>query len=73
MTPLKRETKTDTRQDLTMHSDNELSLMVFNDEMLYRMRRNERELVDYLKESFKFTDDQLDMLKRDLEDDAKEF
>jgi len=73
MGPMKRETKDDTRQDLTIYSDNELSLIVFNDESWYRMRRNEGHLIDTLKQFFQFTDDQLDVLKRDLEDDAKEF
>lgn len=29
------------KQDITMYSDNELSMLVFNEEYLYRMRSND--------------------------------
>lgn len=56
------------KQDLTEYSDNELSLLVFNDEWLYR-QRNRRGFIDTLKEFFLFTDEQLETLKQDLEDE----
>lgn len=58
------------KQDLTEYSDQELSLMVFNDEDLYRMRRSFG-FVEYLREVFIFTDDQLEVLKVDLREDAE--
>lgn len=60
------------KQDLTQHSDGELSLMVFNDEGLYRMRRNLQALLETLGELFTYTAEQLAELKQDLEDDANE-
>lgn len=59
------------KQDLREYSDNELSLIVFNDEYLYRMRHKEY-LFEELDEFFLYTQDQLDTLKQDLEDDANE-
>lgn len=58
------------KQDITIHSDNELSLIVFNDEYLYKLRRNESVLVETLSEFFIFNDEQLETLKNDLQDDA---
>lgn len=60
------------RQDLTMHSDDELSLWVFNDEYLYKMRRQWASVVEVLTETFKFNDEQLEVLKKDIEDDLGE-
>ena len=57
-------------QDLTQYSDAELSLMVFNDEGLYR-DRNKSWFVDSLKDMFIFTQQQMDELLVDLEDDAE--
>ena len=57
-------------QDLTQYSDAELSLMVFNDEGLYR-DRNKSWFVDSLKNMFIFTQQQMDELLVDLEDDAE--
>lgn len=60
-----------TKQDITMHSDMELSLLVFNTEWLYNNRRRPR-FIDRLKELYIFTDEQLDVLKQDLEADMNE-
>lgn len=61
------------RQDLREYSDNELSLLVFNDEGLYRLRRRPLlELNELLNEVFIFSTDQWDVLVRDLEDDSNE-
>ncbi len=59
------------KQDLTEYSDSELSLLVFNDEGLYRMRRR-RDFIDTLREYFIFTDEQLEELKQDLQDEEEE-
>lgn len=61
----------DQRTDLTQYSENELSLMVFNDEGLYRMR-NRSYLIETLRELFIFSDEQLDVLKQDIQDDNEE-
>lgn len=60
------------KTDLTQYSENELSLYVFNDEGLYRMRRNPH-FIGYLRDIYNFTEEQLKVLEQDLEDDAKEF
>jgi len=57
--------------DITMHSDNELSLLVFNDESLYLMR-NRSGFLGLIKETFKFTPDQFQVLMDDLDADAEE-
>lgn len=51
--------------DCTQYSDNELSLLIYNDESLYRMRyRLDKEL---LKEfNIKFTNDQWEVFQDDL-------
>lgn len=58
--------------DLTNYSDQELSLIVYNDEYFY----NERNHLDYLKalisEEFIFTDEQMETLLNDLEEEANE-
>lgn len=59
-----------TKTDLTEYSDNELSLHVFNDEGLYRMRRR-RDFMDTLREFFIFTDEQEEVLKQDLQDEEE--
>ncbi len=60
------------KQDLTQHSENELSLVVFNDEYLYNMRRFERRLFSHLEETYTYTKRQLAVLKQDLKEDAIE-
>lgn len=59
------------KQDLTLHSDNELSLVVFNDEGLYRQRNNPR-LEDILEQYFMFTIEQFQVLAQDLQDERNE-
>ena len=59
------------KQDLTKYSDSELSLIVFNDETLYRMR-NRRGFIETLREIFIFSESQLDELNQDLEDERNE-
>jgi hypothetical protein len=59
------------KQDLTMHSENELSLWVFNDEGLYRMRYR-KGFKDTLDELFEYTDKQWQVLVEDLESDLLE-
>jgi len=59
------------KTDLREQSDSELSLMVFNDESLYRMRNNS-DFVEYLEEIFKFNSEQLKELAEDLESDLIE-
>jgi len=60
------------KTDIRMHSDNELSLIVFNDESLYINRRKRRFIEDYIEDHFIFTDDQLEILRNDLADDYNE-
>lgn len=59
-------------QDLTNYSDQELSLLVFNDEGLYRMRHNVTALKETINELFKYTPEQMTELEQDLGDDANE-
>ncbi len=53
------------KQDITMYSDNELSLIVFNDEYFYN-HRHRRDLIPLLQDMFIFTDAQLRVLEEDL-------
>lgn len=62
------------KYNITEYSDNELSLIVFNDESLYCMRR--RLLLDIelcknslLDEYFIYTEEQKEQLRIDLEED----
>jgi len=57
--------------DLTPHSDSELSLVVFNDEFFYD-RRHGRGFTESLNEFLVYTPAQMDELKQDLEDDLEE-
>lgn len=59
------------KQDIRQHSDQELSLLVFNDETLYRMRK-QKGFIEFLNDFLIYTDEQLAVLRQDLEDDAKE-
>jgi len=59
------------KQDLTQYSDNELSLLVFNDEGLYKQRHRSY-FIDDIKEFFIFTDEQLEVLQQDLQDELDE-
>jgi hypothetical protein len=56
------------KQDITLYSDNELSLIVFNDEYFYN-HRHRRDLIPMLQDMFIFTDAQLKVLEEDLEED----
>ena len=56
------------KQDITMHSDDELSLIVFNDQGLYRMRHNSQ-LIGFLNDHFEFTEEQLEVLEQDIKDE----
>ena len=51
--------------DVTQHSDNELSQLVFNDEGLYLIRHDS----DFLSDMVTFTDAQLAVLVTDLAED----
>jgi hypothetical protein len=57
------------KTDITMHSENELSLIVFNDEYLYT-RRHSKFLVHTLKDLYKFTDEQMNVLINDLKEEG---
>ncbi len=59
------------KQDLREYSDNELSLLVFNDEDLY-LERHRRGFLNVIDELFIYTDAQLEVLKQDLADDLEE-
>lgn len=54
--------------DITEYSDNELSLLVMNDEYLYNMRHSSS-LFETLDDMFTYTQEQLDVLKSNLEDE----
>lgn len=58
-------------QDLTDYSELELSLLVYNDEGLYRMRRHILRDPSLLNDMFKYTDDQLKVLISDLKEDLE--
>ena len=55
-------------QDITEYSDDELSLLVFNDEALYLSMHKPWFLQD-IRELFKFTPAQFEVLKNDLDED----
>lgn len=62
------------KQDLREHSDQELSLIVMNDECLYKMRRSilrdcENSHPSILSEFFEYTEEQLHVLIEDLKED----
>lgn len=55
------------KTDITIHSDQELSLWVYNDEWLYKQRLKSRALMfDLCSEVFIFTDDQFETLWNDI-------
>ena len=62
-------------QDLTIYSEQELSLRVFNEEYFY-IERNHNGSTDYLKalinEEFTYTPEQMEVLERNLIDDLAE-
>ena len=57
--------------DLTKYGKQELSLRVFNDEVLYK-QRNRPNFFEDLKISFIFNDEQEEELKKDLKEDLEE-
>jgi hypothetical protein len=59
------------KNDITHHSECELSLIVMNDEYFYTMRKYEKRLVELLREVFIFTDEQLEVLLTDISEDLK--
>lgn len=59
------------KTDLTQYSDDELSMLVFNDEGLYR-ERHRSYLKELLDECFIYTEAQYETLQEDLEEDLAE-
>ena len=59
-------------KDLTGYSDQELSLQVFNDEYFYIERHTGDYLIALINEEFHYTDEQMQVLLTDLEDDKQE-
>ena len=57
--------------DITRYGENELSLNVFNDEFLYNqvMRGSRDYLITLINETFIYTDEQMDVLIQDLDED----
>jgi hypothetical protein len=61
-------------KDLTQYSEQELTLLVMNDEQLYKQAMQvksliqEDDFIDELKEQFIFTDEQEQELRQDLRD-----
>ena len=55
--------------DITRYGENELSLNVFNDEYLYNARLNKSYLMALISEEFIYTDEQMDVLIQDLDDE----
>jgi hypothetical protein len=61
------------KNDITQYSDSELSLLVMNEEGLYRMRRQPlRHLRENLEEMFIFTTEQWEDLVETIEADLAE-
>lgn len=58
--------------NLTLYSDKELSLQVFNDQYFYNERTNTDYLLALVAEEFIYTPKQLEVLKQDLAEDALE-
>ena len=59
-------------QDLTVYSDNELSLRVFNEEYFYIERHDRDYLFALIDEEFIYNQEQLDILQVDLVEDLNE-
>ena len=56
-------------KDITMYSDDELSLIVLNTESWYNYREERRALIEMLEEVYIFTGEQEAVLIQDLNDD----
>jgi len=54
--------------DITMHSDDELSLQVFNDQYFYSEINHPEYLIALIKEEFVYTQKQMETLVEDLDD-----
>lgn len=66
------------KQDIREYSDQELSLIVMNDEGLYKMRRSilrdcEANRPSILADLFEYTEEQLQVLEQDIKDDLNGF
>lgn len=61
------------KQHLTKYTTNALSLVVYNTEDLYNLRKNKQKLFKTLKELYIFTDEQFVELVRDLNADDVEY
>lgn len=59
------------KEDLRNYSDDELSLRVFNDEILYDIR-HKRDFIEVIDDIFIYTEEQLNILKNDLINDLNE-
>jgi hypothetical protein len=55
-------------EDLTIYSDDELSLHVMNDEALYNLRKYPAALEEAIYNLFKFTAKQYEVLQQDISD-----
>jgi len=60
------------RIDLTSYSENELSLITYNTEDIYNMRFHSK-LIDVLKIFYRFTENQLQVLIIDLENELNDY
>jgi len=63
---------TNTKTDLTNFSENELSMLVFNDEDLYKWRNSDSFLTGIIPSVYIYTDEQFEMLENDLAEEAEE-
>ena len=59
------------KEDLTQYNEDELSLIVFNNEYYYKLRR-QKVLFEELELNYKYTSEQLSVLKQDLKEDLQE-
>jgi hypothetical protein len=59
------------KQNITEYSDEELSMLIFNDETLYRMRRSILKNPSILDDFFEYNHDQLMNLIDDIKDDLE--
>lgn len=61
------------KQNITMYTENELSLLIFNDECLYKMRRQILRNPSLLDDIFIYTNEQLEIALNDLIEDLGGF
>lgn len=55
-------------ENISMHSNDELSLRVFNDEYFYNEIHHPEYLMALIKEEYVYSDEQMDRLVEDLDD-----